>query len=339
MREEGREDRAVTPVVGNILLVAVVLILAVVLVTLSFAFLEGTGAPTAEATFEYTETPAGLEITPKALGTDVTVQLNGETVDTIAADEAGKSVLVPTAPGDTVTVISKDQDRSVLVNKQIDDRSEIGDFIAYYTFEANSGDTLKDRSNNGNSGTITGARWGQDGTGGYLKFDGDDDVTVSDINAPEGTNNEVQEFTIAVSYRPETSSNQRELIEHIDGGKNWFITTRWSKYNTDTDEYKPEFKAGPGGACSNCIAGGVHKADEQHVVVGTYDGTESNMYVDGTLEGTKTGFQEPISMGTMKIGQDAEGNYQHYKGKIYEIRLYYHVLDQDEIQAITKAMS
>jgi FlaG/FlaF family flagellin (archaellin) len=341
MTSKGGEGRAATPIVGNILLVAIVLVIAVTLVTLSFAFLEETGTPTADAAFEYRQTPAGLEMTPKALGTDVTVQLNGEQITTFAADTAGKTALVPTAPGDTITVISRDEDRSVLVNREIDDRSEIGDFIAYYTFGAGSGGTLEDRSNNGNEGTVNGATWGQDGRDSYLAFDGNDDnVTVNDINAPEGTNNNVTEFTVAVSYSPENSTNQRELIEHKDGNKNWFITTRWNKYGNgnDPEKYSPEFKTGPGGGCTNCIKGGTYNSNETHVIVGTYDGTESKMYVDGARVGTKTGFQQEISMGNMKIGQDAESNYQHYDGKIYEIRLYYHVLDQQEVEAVTKAM-
>lgn len=43
---------------------------------------------------------------------------------------AGKSVLLPTAPGDRITVVSEDGGRSVLVQEEIDERSEIGDFIA-----------------------------------------------------------------------------------------------------------------------------------------------------------------------------------------------------------------
>lgn len=173
----------------------------------------------------------------------------------------------------------------------------------------------------------------------YLSFDGNDKVTVSNIDAPSSINKDIEAFTIAASYRSETSNGQKELIEHISGGKNWFITTRWNKYDNAADEYRPEFKTGPGGGCSNCIDGGVRKANDQHVVVGTFDGTESEMYVDGTALGTKRGSQQPISMGTVTIGQDGEGNYQHYCDKIYEIRLYYRVLDRQAVQAVTKAMS
>jgi flagellin-like protein len=336
----GRNDRGVAPIIGNILLVAVVVVIAVSLTTLSFAFLDGAGSPTADAAFEYEPTPAGLEMTPTALGTDVVVRLNGRAVATFDPDSAGETALLPTAPGDTITVVSRDEDRSVLVNRQVDDRSEVGDFIAYYTFDQRDDAALVDRSGNGNDGTITGATRGQDGTGSYLSFDGDDDATVSDIDAPEGLDTDVDAFTIAVSYRPARSSGQRELVEHIDSGKNWFITNRWAQKpaSAGPDEYKAQFKTGPGGGCSNCISGGVYRAGERRVVVGTYDGTESTVYVDGSRRATGTTALQEVSMGTMTIGQDAEFDGQHFQGKIYEIRLYYRAFEGQKVQAITNAM-
>lgn len=181
----GRESRGATPLVGNILLVAVALVIAVVLVTLSFSFLDATGTPTAEAEFEYEQTAAGLEMRPVALGTDVHVELNGQRVATFESGSAGQRKLIPTAPGDRLVVVSADGERSVLVEEEIDDRAEIGDFISYYTFDG-SGD-VTDRSGNGNDGTLE-ANGGNlptrkgSGSGSYIEFsEADGSLDVGDL--------------------------------------------------------------------------------------------------------------------------------------------------------------
>jgi len=149
-----RQGRAATSVIGILLLVAVAVVIAVVVMMASLTFLDALGAPTADAVFEYEQTSVGLRMTPMAIGTDVTVRLNGKPVSTIESDDAGRSVLLPTAPGDRITVVSRDREQSVLVQKRVDERAEIGDFIAYYTFESGSGSTLVDRSGNDNDGTL-----------------------------------------------------------------------------------------------------------------------------------------------------------------------------------------
>lgn len=336
MRNWFPDERSVTPVVGNVLLVAVVVVIAVVLVVLSFSFLEGTGAPTAEASFEYEQTPVGLELRPKALGTDVAVKLNGETITQVPADSAGESVLIPTKPGDRITVVSTDGQRSVLVDKTVDDRSEIGDLIAAYDFESGSGSTLVDRSGNGNDGTLRGnSTW----KSGSLRFDGQDDyVEVRDISSPEPVN----EFTIAVTYRTEDDSSKQELVEHISGTDNWLLELKpCSRSETPCDGssgYEPAYSVDrAGGSQSGQIFGGELDAKTRHVAVGTYDGSEYTFYVDGEKKASDT-FSGNISMGDMNIGRDAEFSGDYLDGSIYEIRLYYTSFDDKEVRVVTNAM-
>ncbi|QSG11547.1 LamG-like jellyroll fold domain [Halapricum desulfuricans] len=333
-------DRGVTPVVGNVLLVAVVIVIGIVLVTLSFSFLEGTGAPSAEASFEYEQTPVGLEMTATAIGTDVTVQLNGRPVTTIEAGDAGESVLVPTAPGDRITVVSQDREKSVLVAREIEDRDEVGDFIAYYTFEAGSGDTLLDRSNNDNDGNLSGeeTEW----TGNSYEFTGDDYFEVPDLNAPVY---EVSEFTFAVSYETDSGTDKQELAEHISGSDNWGVEIKpcenWNSCNDDTtDTYNPNFFADEsGGSQSGQIFGGPQPVGQKQVVIGTYNGSATEIYVDGQSKATDS-FESEISMGNFFIGTDAEnsGSRDNLDGEIYEIRLYYTAFDDQQVRVLTEAM-
>jgi len=330
------DDRAAAPLVGNILLVGVVLVIAVALVTLSFAFLDRTGAPTAEASFEYEQTSAGLRMTSQALGTDVTVQLNGEEFASIDADSAGQSILVPTAPGDTITVVSNDEDRSVLVTREIDDRDEIGDFIAYYAVDSTSGDTLEDESGNGNDGTLesdggSDPQW----AGCGLRFDGSDDhVSVSDITT--GGVDEVSEFTIAVEYEQTGGQGSvNQLVEHrFSGGEEWFMETSpntGEPYSTGYSiDYAVEY---PGEVASSTSV----SMDTRHVVVGTYDGSGYELFVDGQSKASGS-HSEAVEMGEMRFGRDFEGSSQYFEGEICEIRLYYTAFDSEDVERITEAM-
>ncbi|MEF8870102.1 MAG: LamG-like jellyroll fold domain-containing protein [Haloarculaceae archaeon] len=332
MVKDGDDARAVTPVIGNILLVAVVVVLAVALVLLSLTFLEETGTPTAEASFDYEQTPAGLRMTPEALGTDVAVKLNGKQVTTFSADSAGESVLLPTAPGDSITVVSQDGDRSVLVNKQVEDRSEVGNFIAYYTFDSDSGDTLKDRSGNGNDGDIQGNPvW----RGSSLDFDGDDDyVTVDSLDAETS----VSEFTVAVAYRPDSADHQ-ELIEHIDteDGTNLVLELKGGSDDTYDIAYTVDDN---GGQQNGEIFAKGYDRGERHVVVGTYDSDSYELYVDGDEAANASNPPREISLGDLTVASDAETSLdQHFDGDIYEIRLYYEAFDQQEVEVVTNAMS
>jgi flagellin-like protein len=332
------DRRSASSVLGTVLLVAVVVVIASVTFVGALAVLDGFGTPTAEGSFEFEESPAGLIVRPTALGTDVIVELNGREVEQINSDEAGKPVLVPTAPGNTVTIVSTDGDRTVLVSREIDDRSDIGDFIAYYPFE-DSGQTLTDRSGNGNDATLNGDEDGWTGDG--YEFTGDDYFEVTDLNTPVS---EVSEFTFAVAYETNTGTKKQELAEHISGDDNWGVEIKQCGPDCDTntdDTYSPNFFADEaGGSQTGQIFGGEQQTGQSKVIVGTYDGSSTEMYVDGDLKSTGS-FESEISMGDFYIGTDAEnpGNSDNLDGRIYEIRLYYTAFDDSEIRRITSVMA
>jgi FlaG/FlaF family flagellin (archaellin) len=333
-------DRAVTPVVGNVLLVGVAIVIGIVLVTLSLSFLDGFGAPTAEASFEYEQTPVGLRMTATAIGTDVTVQLNDRDVATFDEGSAGKSVLVPTAPGDHLLVVSRDGEQSVLVDREIDDRDEIGNFISYYTFDAGSGSTLIDRSGNGNDGTLRGdPQW----QASSLAFDGSGDyVTVEDFDTPVDS---VDQFTVAVTYRTDDGSRKQELLEHKSSDDNWLLELKPCSNGQvpsgtcpGDEEYSPVFSVDQaGGTQDEQIFGPGQASGTRQVLVGTFDGAEHTLYVDGERV-TSGDYSGEISMGDLAIGKDVEFDGDYLDGEIYEIRLYYTAFDDEEVQVLSNAM-
>jgi flagellin-like protein len=328
-------DRGMTPIVGNLLLVAVVLVLAVAIVVLSATFLEQTGTPTAEASFDYEQHPAGLKLIPRALGVDTIVKLDGEPVTTIEADQAGRAVLVPTTPGDRLTVVSRAGDRSVLIDKRIDDRREIGDLIAQYDFESGSGTTLVDRSGNDNDGSLVGNPVWRSSS---LEFNGTDDaVAVTNLDAPV----EFDEFTIAVTYEAQDNSKQ-ELVEHKSGTDNWLLELKPCSHSqspcTSSGGYQPVYTVDQAnGSQTGQIFGDRVEPGTRQTLVGTFDGSEYTLYVDGDAasNGTYTG---AISMGDLDIARDFEFDGDYLDGRIAEIRLYYTAFDDEEVAVITDAM-
>jgi flagellin-like protein len=330
------DNRGATPIIGNILLVAIVIVLAVALTTFAFAFLESTGTPSADVAFEYEQTPVGLKMTPVAIGTDVVVKLNGRQIAEIGADQAGRSVLLPTAPGDRITVISQDEQRSVLVERETDEREELGDFISYYTFEEGDDSTvLVDQSGNGNDGDLkddgggSGPQWGGCG----LQFDGSNDhVQIDDIEADV----DVEAFTIAVAYEQTGSTGRvNQLVEHrFSGGEEWFLETSHASGESYTNEYSIDFAVEYD---DHVASSGEVQPNTRHVVVGTYDGSSYVLYVDGERVDSGT-HSETVEMGTLRLGRDFESTSQYLDGEICEMRLYYSAFDSDDVERITNAM-
>lgn len=331
------DERSVTPLVGNILMVAVVVVIAVVLIVLSFTFLDSTGTPSADASFDYRQTPVGLELVPSTLGTDVVVKLNGQNITHIPADSAGEPVLVPTAPGDRVTIVSTDDDRSVLVDERIDERSEVGDLVSYYTFEAGSGSTIVDESGNDNDGeAFDGVTRIGSGSSSALDFDGSSGTYVDIGDLTVDGPDEIDEITIAIRYEHDGGSGIQNLIEHQDANFAWFLETD----GKHSDPHQMEFNVGYLSAPSGKLTTGDVPAGEPQTLIGTYDGERMVLYRNGTKIGTRS-FQRDVALGQIILGADSDPNTvgQNFDGRLSEVRLYYATLSQEEVAVLNQAMS
>lgn len=329
----GCQSRGMTSVVANVLLVAIAIVLAVTITVFAFGFSENMPDATAEASVDFEPAPVGLEVTPRALGTDVDVLLNGERVTGFAANESGVTRLVPTSPGDRVTVVSRGEESSVLVTEEIDERSEAGDFVAHYRFDSGSGATLVDRSGNGNDGTIRGSpAWVTDGFGSALAFDASDDhVDVTNLGVDAVS---VDEFTVAVAYRQDGSTGRvNQLVEHHAGGNEWFLETEGGSTGGRYDlDYAVNYPS------DQLSTNGGYATGSTHVAVGTYDGSTYELFVDGQRVGSDS-YASSVDMGDMVIGADAPGgSSQHFDGRIYEVRLYHHAFGEESVATVTNAM-
>jgi hypothetical protein len=271
------------------------------------------------------------------LGTEVIVKLNGEEVTTLDGDSAGESVLLPTAPGDRVTIVSKDGQRSVLVDKEIDQRSEVGDLIAYYSFDRGSGDSVVDGSGNGNDGTINGRGATRISAGGgtALEMDGSSGTHVDIGNLRLVGPDSVDELTIAITSEHHGGSGIQNLIEHQDSNFAWYIETRGKFDDPHRMEYNIGYRTSPSGS----LRTGDVPANEPQVLVGTYDGDEMVLYRNGTRVGS-TSLDREVALGEVVLGADSDPNSvgQNLDGRLYEVRLYYTAMSDSEVEVLSNTM-
>ena len=152
----------------------------------------------------------------------------------------------------------------------------LDDAVGIWLFDEGKGGTAADTSGNGNDGTISGAKWAEGKFGGALEFEPPHVVTVE----PSDSLNFKDQMSIATwvymnkgvsdtairrngSYLLEVQS----AGERVPGG---YVFGIWS-----------------GGGFTGGVWGKtVVEPEKWYHIVGLYDGSEMQLYVDGTLEAT-----------------------------------------------------
>lgn len=288
---------------------------------------------------DFEETPEGMLVKPKIVRSPVMVEINGDSITKITGSDVGGEIFLPTSPGDRLTVTASTGTGKILVDKKIHE-GEAGDFVAYYTFENGEGDTLIDRSGNKNDGIIRkggknyeAPKWVTDDVGTALSFDENDGyVEVENLRVENVS--DVGGFTLAVKYKIESDTGEiQQLVEHadLDTGLEWFLEM------ADRDYFPYEIEFSAPYPDKHLITDDNNYAGETHITVGTYDGETATLYHDGEFVGKKKE-KDDVGLGDVKIGRDFEGSIQYLNGRIYQIRLYYTVLNREEAKIVTKAM-
>ena len=192
--------------------------------------------------------------------------------------------------------------------------------VAYYSFDDCS---AKDLSGNGNDGIIYGAKCVDGKFGKALRFDGVDDyVEVPDSPSLDITDEItievwVKGYGFAGDFRQIVGKSPDTVLRHLNFA-----------YDLRVD------KAGP-------LRFSINNGDWQYVlatieegkwyhVVGTYDGSEMRLYVNGELKDTKSVSgsiitnDAPVSIGRLPA-------YDYWNGTIDEVRIYNRALSAEEI--------
>lgn len=205
--------------------------------------------------------------------------------------------------------------------------------VAYYPFNGNANDV----SGNGNHGTeqggvaLTEDRFGN--ANSAYSFDGVDDY----INIPRSDSIEpANSLTVSAWVNPDDVSSWHQIItkrfsESNDPYNSYILTT-----SNDGASNKWLFAVSNGSAGSQTLLNSTDTiaSNAWSYIVGTYDGSAMNFYINGALVGStlKTG-DIGYSDLSLRIGR-AIGGVQSFKGNIDDIRIYNRALTESEIQTL-----
>jgi hypothetical protein len=338
------------------LLLAIVVVTAAVIGMTSMGVTDQLDQPSPlDGQISFEPDSAGTSAYVKGVDSPVEIRINGETIYTATPADIGDELFLPTAPGDEVTVVSAGPKQEVLLRKTVDPAS--GDYMLHYPLVAGSGTQVSDKSENSNfaelgeydgssfdTGTGTHPSWTSTSEGTALRFDGPGSNHAAKTNGIElSEDDEVNEFTIAVKFNSHSDTgNIQQLVEHRNPSESWEWFLESDVVNAGgPDEFAVDYEVH---FPNNQIARtDPLKRGNTHVIVGTYTGDEMHLYVNGskhdseTVSGSLSG--DPAFMGDLWVGADLDcGCGQYLDGDLYEVRLYYTALDDEEVEQVTTAM-
>ena len=197
--------------------------------------------------------------------------------------------------------------------------------VAHWGFEEGSGTTAIDQTGHGNNGTISGNPiWGTEGINGKaLIFDGVDDYismgTTANLQPSNITIEGWFNCTSIVGSSPHLAGNSKDFC-----GYNLYIPS---------DVKKWAFMTQSGGVFYN-VGGNEISFGKWYHVAGTYDGSNSKIYINGILAGSIIASMYPTTHHSFVVGDHTNpGSYQ-YNGIMDELRVYSVALSASEIEQI-----
>ena len=196
-----------------------------------------------------------------------------------------------------------------------------GDLVSYWKLDENSGSTAND-SKGVNTGTITGATWGQGVSGSCLVFNG----TAGAVKVPSKLNlNPVYGLTMmawakTASYATTKIFQKGDYDGHGLGLGNW-------------DGWGAQIRLVGNTTAGLSWGGGLPILNQWYHLAMTYDGQQLKFYVNGQLRNSKavTGLLY-VNSRDLSIGSD-DGAQKFFNGSIDECKFFGRALDPTEIQA------
>jgi hypothetical protein len=186
-----------------------------------------------------------------------------------------------------------------------------------------SGTTWTNLVGGGNDGTLVNGPTYNSSNGGSIVFDGSNDY-ISFVSNPSLTNQITVEVWVQLSSTSPNGtgwilgreSSYRML--YSSGSFSWICaTTNNGWYTTGT----------------NISAGSVTPHTQTYQVVGTYNGSNNRIYVNGELKNTGSSISGNIlATDTYYLIRSGTGNVDYGKGNLYSHKLYNRALTAAEIQ-------
>ena len=209
--------------------------------------------------------------------------------------------------------------------------------VLYFDFEGGGGNTVEDRSDYGNDGTIEGnAVWVDGKLGKGLEIDISSFVLVPDSDDFKITD----ELTLACWAKSTAFAPEAWQGNSLD-----FLVCRWNWaqgnnrcYEMNLRSHIPAFVVssdGTDGGATRVDAQEPVELDQWYNLVSVFDGSKVKIYVDGKEagaidhEGNIIAGEGPIIIGDNNLGSAPDF---HFIGVIDEVAVYNRVLDQNEIE-------
>ncbi|MEO5691295.1 MAG: LamG domain-containing protein [Candidatus Saccharimonadales bacterium] len=192
-----------------------------------------------------------------------------------------------------------------------------GSLIGYFALEENSGTFIRDTSFNNNNGTTSGTTWATGKVGTGLSFAGAGIMESTDVDITG---------TITISAWVNPSSTQSSTIfgkANLQGAIKLFNN-------------EPRFNVTTGGTLRTVDAIVVLTNSTWNHVVGTYDGTNAKIYVNGVerasvaATGAISNNNQPWTAGQNTIGS---GGGNSYSGAMDELKVFSRALSANEVKA------
>jgi hypothetical protein len=202
--------------------------------------------------------------------------------------------------------------------------------VAYYPFNGNA----NDESGNSNHGTVHEAVLTDDRFGNLnsaYEFDGVNDY----IEAQDSSTLDITDaITIAAWVKPDLNEITLPIVNKYRSAVEF--RAYWL-YGWTSGEPGPRFRVctGANEICGEAYINELLPTASWSFVVGTYDGSNLKLYIDGALKanGSVTG-QICTNSLPLRIGADNELPPYYFNGKIDDVRIYNRALSASEIQAL-----
>jgi len=193
----------------------------------------------------------------------------------------------------------------------------------YWPFEEGSGNITADASGNGNTGTlVNGPVWVAGKVGNALRFDGVNDYVDAGNSS---TLNPTAALSVVAWINPSTTVPTQVFI---------------GKYLTDFQYFlrlqgpRVRFAVKAGGTGASMTSNGVIAPNTWYHIVGTYDGSQMRVYINGALDSSlaKTGAMIDNGNRVNIGGRGGVGMY--FNGLIDDARVYDRALSDSEVLAL-----
>ncbi|MFC2058326.1 LamG-like jellyroll fold domain-containing protein [Chloroflexota bacterium] len=241
--------------------------------------------------------------------------------------------------GQIVDVVVTARDLAAVPNAMTPDSytfsMEVDPGLVLYTipeYTEPSATILEDHSIYENNGAFKGIgqpNWVQLPSGIWvMSFDGDDYV---DLGSPDILENLTSQFSISLWVHASAWLNaegQIDFLSKYDGANKGFFF-RYINYSAP----HMRFYTGSGAGTSYAYAASLN-AEQWYHLVGTWDGTNVNLYIDAVAGTSATAASLTETTKSLYLGRASYSSSRFYSGMMALVKIYNRVLDQNEIAVI-----